>query len=289
MAMKMPLEAFTKDENYPFFIQFGTHEEPMYLHEHDDYFELVVVMSGKAVHIVDGERFPIGKGDVFVVGRETVHGYDEPSDFRICNIMFRKRFLDLGAMDIAASAGFQALFVLEPAASKNGGFCSNLHLTPEDFSTVCRIIRDIHSEYYSGNMGRKTMIKGEFLRLVVVLSRLYDVDSVNVGRSFVKLARPLAYIEQNLAGEITVEELAAFANYSQRHLIRLFREAFDCVPSVYITRLRMQKARELLAETDLMISEIAAKCGYADSNFFGRIFRKYNGMSPSRFREIRKI
>ena len=289
MVMKMPLEAFTKDENFPFFIQFGKHDEPMYLHEHDSYYELVTVMSGKAVHIVDGERCMISEGDVFVIGPDTVHGYEEPADFRICNIMFRRSFLDAASMDISASAGFHALFVLEPAASRKNGFCSNLHLSPENFSAVRKILKQIHEEYYSGNEGRKTMIKGDFLRLVVVLSRLYDVSSVNTGKRFIKLAGPLAYIEQNLSGEITVEELAALANYSQRHLIRLFREAFDCVPSVYIARLRMQNARELLTDTDMMISEIALKCGYTDSNLFSRIFRKYNGVSPSRFRELRKM
>ncbi|NLT08970.1 MAG: helix-turn-helix domain-containing protein [Ruminococcus sp.] len=289
MAMKMPLEAFTKDEKFPFFIQYGFHDEPMYLHEHDDYYELVIVMNGKAVHIVDGERYNINKGDVFVIGPETVHGYDEPSDLRICNIMFRRSFLDMSSMDIAASPGFQALFVLEPAAARNKGFCSNLHLSPDGYAEVKRIIKQLHEEYYSGTVGRKTMIRGDFLRLAVVLSRLYEIDDTSGGEGFIKLAEPLTYIEQNLAGEITVEELASLANYSQRHLIRLFREAFDCVPSVYITRLRMKNARELLADTELMISEVAARCGYTDSNLFSRIFKKYNGVPPSRFRELRKI
>ena len=55
---RMPLEAFTQDESFPFFIQYGEHEESMYLHGHDAYLELVIVLSGSATHIVDNERYP---------------------------------------------------------------------------------------------------------------------------------------------------------------------------------------------------------------------------------------
>ena len=54
---RMPLEAFTQDEDFPFFIQYGEHDEPLFLHAHDSYVELVIVLSGSAVHIVDGEKY----------------------------------------------------------------------------------------------------------------------------------------------------------------------------------------------------------------------------------------
>ena len=54
---KMPLEAFTRDESFPFFIQFGRHDTDVFPHGHDDYSELVIVLNGSASHIVDGERW----------------------------------------------------------------------------------------------------------------------------------------------------------------------------------------------------------------------------------------
>lgn len=285
--ISIPLSTFTSDDSFPFYIHYGGHDEPLFMHTHDGFLELVIVMNGSAVHIVDNEHFTIRKGDAFVIGQDTCHGYDAPVDFRICNIMFRKNFLDLSAMDIAASEGFQALFVLEPAASRNTGFCSNLHLSADEYAEVSRIIKRLVDEYFSDRPGRKTMIKGDFLRLTVTLSRLYDIDRVNIGEGVIKLARPLAYIEQNLAEDISVAKLAELANYSQRQLIRLFREAFDCVPSVYITRLRMNTAKELLSETDMPVAAVGEKCGYTDSNYFSRIFRKSTGMTPTEFRRHR--
>ena len=82
------LNWFTQDETFPFFIQYGTHDEDLCLHTHADFSELVIVLSGTATHVVDGEEYPIRKGDVFVISNNTAHGYKHPKNFHICNIMF---------------------------------------------------------------------------------------------------------------------------------------------------------------------------------------------------------
>ena len=53
----MKLSFFTENESFPFFIQYGEHSENMGLHGHEDFSELVIVLSGHAEHIVDNERF----------------------------------------------------------------------------------------------------------------------------------------------------------------------------------------------------------------------------------------
>lgn len=75
------LNWFTQDETFPFFIQYGTHDEDLCLHTHADFSELVIVLSGTATHVVDGEEYPIRKGDVFVISNNTAHGYKHPKIF----------------------------------------------------------------------------------------------------------------------------------------------------------------------------------------------------------------
>ncbi len=282
---RMPLEAFTSDESFPFFIQFGGHNEPLFLHGHDDYSELVIVLSGTAQHIVGSERYTIGKGDVFVIDTDTEHGYDAPSDFRICNIMFRRSFVDLSKTDIAQSAGFQALFILEPRNTQRSGFTSRLHLDGENFLRIERFITRIHDEYYGDLPGKKTLIEAYFLDLVVILSRLYDTHEIRENDGIVKLASAIAYIEKHYFEEISIAELSKLSNYSQRHFIRLFKEALGCVPMQYITRLRIEKACDMLSNTSLSITEVAFRCGYPDSNYFSKLFRKYIGCSPRSYRD----
>lgn len=283
---KMPLEAFTNEPNFPFFIQYGEHQEPLFLHGHDGYSELVIVLSGKAVHIVDNEKFLIEKGDVFVIGADTEHGYDEPQDFRICNIMFRDSFLHLPEFDIAEEAGFHALFVLEPKYSKETHFTSHLRLNASDFHEVSEILKQLYTEYHQHSAGRKVMVKVNFLRLVVTLSRLYDTKKIESSTGIVKLAPAFAYIEKNYQNSLSVAELAQMVGYSQRQFIRLFKKATGDLPLEYITHLRMQYARELLKNSELSITEIAMQCGYTDSNYFSKLFHKNHGVTPKDFRKV---
>ncbi len=282
---RMPLEAFTRDEDFPFYIDYGEHREALFLHAHDSYVELVIVLSGSAVHIVDGEQYMIRKGDIFVIAEDTEHGYDKPEDFHICNIMFRKRFLDLTSMDIAGTPGFQALFVLEPQQSKTKGFTSYLKLMPDEQLRIEKMVAALHKEYHSRAAGWQTMVRAEFLCLVVELSRMYDTSSIEHDMGIVKLAPALAFIERYFQEEMTVTGLAELTHYSERQFLRLFKEATGYRPMQYITRLRIHTARRLLCETELSVTEIAERCGYTDSSYFTRVFQQNCGISPRAYRK----
>ena len=61
----MYLGYFTKDEEFPFFIQYGYHETPLDFHKHTDFLELVIVLSGSAMHHVNNDdAYFIKKGDI---------------------------------------------------------------------------------------------------------------------------------------------------------------------------------------------------------------------------------
>lgn len=282
--IKLPLNIFTQDESFPFFIQYGEHKEDLYIHSHENFSELVIVLNGSAEHIVDNENYRISKGDVFVISDETVHGYTDVKDFRICNIMFDPMFFITPELDIAESAGFQALFVLEPHCSRTKHFASRLKLDFNAFMQINHLIEKLYGEYTEKQTGWKTMVKSDFLNLAVMLSRLYNVEKITDETGIIKLAEAIAYIEKNYAEPISVSGLAKLSNYSERQFIRLFKETLGCIPIDYITNLRMQKARELLKTSSLPITEIASRCGYNDSNYFSRTFKKHNTETPSEYR-----
>lgn len=286
---QMPLSAFIQDESFPFFIQYGEHKESLYLHSHDNFSELVIVLNGSAEHIVDGEYYHIQKGDVFVISDETEHGYTDTIDFRICNIMFRKSFLNLSELDIAEAPGFQALFILEPHCSRKKHFSSRLKLGINEFIHINQIVERLYQEYNRKQSGWKTMVKSDFFKLVVFLSRLYDFEKITDETGIIKLACAIAYIEKNYTETLSVSDLAKLSNYSERQFIRLFKETFGCIPMKYITNLRMQKSRELLRKSNLSIAEVASRCGYNDSNYFSRMFKKYNAVTPSEYRSSSTI
>ena len=273
------LNTFTNDVTFPFFAQHGGHDDPLYRHAHMDFAEMSLITDGSARHLVDNDSYPIEKGDVFVIHENMSHAFEETDRLRLYNIMFSPVLLPSG--DISGSSGFGALFSAE---NNKRSFSSHLRLNPADFELVAHLFRRMHREYTEKRVGWQTAVQGDLLRVTVTLSRLYDFDKVKDDHGLEKIASAAAYIERNYAENISVARLAEMSNYSLRQFIRLFKKAYGCIPTEYIANLRMQKARELLRSKGSSITDIALFCGYGDSNYFSRIFRKYNGMTPSEYR-----
>jgi LacI family transcriptional regulator len=102
------------------------------------------------------------------------------------------------------------------------------------------------------------------------------------------LAEVVCYVRAHLGERFGVKRLARVASFSRRWLERHFQEAFHCSPAEYISRLRVERAKELLAGTErLKIGQIARECGFSGARQFGTIFRRVAGVSPSSYRRQR--
>lgn len=276
---------FAETESFPFFIQYGFHDDVCSLHGHEDFSELVVVLEGSAMQFVENDTYPITAGDVFVIDKYTRHSYTEARNFKICNIMFRPELIFEGLNHIRQNAGFQALFVLEPYYAQRHQFCSRLRLQPKDFSAIKKLLAEMIHEHTQKTDGWQTMLYAKFIQLCTILSRLYQVSEQTRSDDIIKLATAVAHMEKNFCNDICLTELAHMTGYSERQFNRLFKSAFSTAPSQYITNLRLQKAQLLLKNSSLPIGEVSWNCGYSDQNYFSRIFKKYIGLTPSEYKK----
>ncbi|MVT09465.1 AraC family transcriptional regulator [Chitinophaga sp. ysch24] len=95
----------------------------------------------------------------------------------------------------------------------------------------------------------------------------------------------IALMKDNLDKNLTLEEFAAAVNISASHLSALFREKTKYSPISLFTSLKIQKASQLLQESDYNIKTVASKLGYDDQYHFSRVFKKIMGVSPRKFKE----
>lgn len=120
--------------------------------------------------------------------------------------------------------------------------------------------------------------------LVEVYSRKYYGNQVDAPQSYA-IIQALFYIEQNVGGKITLEELSEFVGYSVYHFSRLFKKEVGMPPYEYITQFRLGLAKHLLITTKKQIKDIALECGYKNEINFYALFKKHEGMSPRTYRQ----
>ena len=92
--------------------------------------------------------------------------------------------------------------------------------------------------------------------------------------------RVLEYVDQHFDERLTLESLANVARLSVYHFARAFRQSTGEPPHQYLLRRRIERATEMLKESELPLSEIAVAVGFSDHSHFARHFRRLAGMSP---------
>jgi len=151
---------------------------------------------------------------------------------------------------------------------------------------IClNILKELTSIGFAGRL------YGDFLAqaLAVQLLRRHCVIKSRFGETTValpsyKLRRALEFIESHLAEEIGVTSIAEAASTSTFHFAHAFKRATGSSPHQYVIKRRVERAKELLKQTDLPIVDIAMSVGFATQNHFTTVFGKLCGATPKQYR-----
>jgi len=160
---------------------------------------------------------------------------------------------------------------------------------------IARIVSSLVGELrVEGAVGEQLYVESLAALLAVRLMREHSSLGASSGR---KVARPpgvglgqrqlatvLELIEANLATRLGLSELAATAGLSLHHFARMFKHSTGLPPHRYVVRRRVERAKSLLAGTDLPIAVIASQCGFSHHQHLAASFSRLVGTSPSRFR-----
>ncbi|GIQ67339.1 response regulator [Xylanibacillus composti] len=124
---------------------------------------------------------------------------------------------------------------------------------------------------------------------VGVMERLLDPvlheAHAQQGRISDSVAEALRYIDQHLNQAFGLKEVATHVHLNPSYFSVLFKEEMQLTFSDYVTRRRLQRAKELLVQTKLPIVEIAERVGYKTAKYFNKLFKEYEKQSPGQYRK----
>lgn len=92
------------------------------------------------------------------------------------------------------------------------------------------------------------------------------------------------FIGTHYMEELSMKNVAHAMNYSDAYFCKLFKQCFHVTFSTYLNEYRIKKAREMMVNPRISIKDISYACGYTDSNYFSRVFKRITGQTPTEYR-----
>ena len=160
--------------------------------------------------------------------------------------------------------------------------------SPESYA---RLLDDMLRLWINPQPGSELLLKSKTLELICLLYK--DAVQLNVLGGSQRLTdtvtRAMDYIAAHFCEPVRLTDIAAAVNLSPYHFHRQFTRAVTMTPLAYLTRVRIEQARELLLTTRMPVSEIAPACGFESLSYFTRVFRGLTGQTPGMFRRHRQL
>lgn len=247
----------------------------------------------QALSILQDEKFLFGRGYIF-----NLDSYSTPELSQVSPISVPEALGEVrGVADLNKLTGaVQRLNELMSAQKINKSTCLSL------FTEIFYKIADITYTYGGSIEGLNQNCGISLLKSLQQLEFLGD--SENWFKIYIQLIsdyliicknnwkrgeifQAIDYINNNYHLPISSQKVAKIVGISDAYFSTLFKKEIGCSFTEYLTDLRMKKAIQLLEDQTIYIYEVGGYVGYSDSNYFGKVFKKYTGLSPEAYRKSR--
>ena len=223
------------------------------VHSHDVW-ELILACGGEGDIIVEGKPYHFKRGTVVCVPPKLVHYNVSDADYSHIALRVDK--------------------FVNPFGKNSSVFYDDEERT---FETIAEILL---RTFYKEEKGRTLMLDSLCMALYgFILGRVGEDE----GNSAAKIAENVM-ISRFSDPEFCVSDMYAQMHYSKAHLRRIFTEYAGMPPAEYLTHLRMEHAKTIIGDND-KISHIALCSGFYDARYFSRVFKKYFGIAPQKYRK----
>lgn len=210
--------------------------------------------------------------------------------------IFRKQNCQIALLDISMP-GINGLEAAEEIRKENDA-CSIIFLTAYDeFDYAKRAIRVRALDYLLKPSAKDELItvleeaihlagmnreKAEDPLTTAEADREEDKQELMKNQLFSEYIR--GYIEAHYMEDISLQDVAAQLHYSDAYFCRFFKQNFDKNFIMYLSELRVEKAKELLEDMTVNVKDISQRVGFRDSGYFTKVFKRVTGVTPSEYR-----
>lgn len=229
-------------------------------------YHCMLCREGKGVLTIDGTDYTVDSPAVFFLRPRQPHAYHPmEGKWHTCWVVFDGE----NAEEMLSQLGF-------------------LHNAPMPlprdstvFLTFRQLLRRAEEKELSAHYKCSGLFYSLLLELAAGMARTAPENA-----AMMRIEPVLAYIAAHWAEPVGLDDFAAVLGVTPQYLCRLFKEALAVTPYEYLLAHRLQRAKEMLADPDRTVKDISLSAGFHDASYFCGVFKKQEGFSPARFREL---
>lgn len=250
------------------------------------FYEVNIVLSGSATHTIGEREIIVRAGDTFIIPPNVPHSYNGGEGFDVYHILISPKFLEKNSAELQLLPAFSALFRVDPLMRERTSAKLHFRLTGEEITELSPSLDRLTVQTAETGMESAILTNCEALSLIVRICSAYNKrEKPKADSEDEAFQRSIAYIYENSSRHITLEELCAVARMSRTAYTVKFRRVTGASPGKFQTQYRVERAKTLLSETAVPVSQIAAEVGCFDTSHLVRIFSAEMQMTPSEYRK----
>lgn len=265
----------------------------IFMHCHD-YYELNFITEGRGVHFFGDNKFNVEKGCFFIVPPNVRHGYVYDEGITVFHIVIDRAFLKQLGIQFANIKEYAFIFNYDVKLKKDYNFQYMLKFEGEGYNKLLDLFNTVYSiapidAKNSPCDGIDTqLIRGCIVQIVALTCRHYinQINAISDKSQNNIVIGAIDYITNHLSESILTEHVAKKVGCSIASLNRYFRSTLDTTPQKFIVMQKIDKAKELLLDTDLSVTEISIETGFFDCSHFIKHFKNLVGTTPLNYRAM---
>lgn len=232
-------------------------------------FELEIVLSGKAEHILNGSAAKIGRGSAYILSQSDFHSFRAMEKTTLMNICFDPSLLDER---------------LKCAISLKS---SNLECEFDETETISaeclaeKLVTELCGDLAFQDIETTGVLSSLVIKILRKSEHLVSAEPPGV------VQKAATVIGESFRGEITLGSIARQLSVSPNYLGRIFKKTMGVSYNEYVNNLRLGYACRLLATTALSVKEVAFGAGLASVEYFCFAFKQKLGYTPATYRDIK--
>ena len=251
----------------------------------NNFFELIYVVSGTGIQVINNNQFQYRAGNLFLVTPQDIHSFEILTPTKFFFLRFNEYYIKTNSQNGLQETVQRMEYILQNASHRPGCILKNT----VDKPLIASLIQSIINEQTNQQIYHQKITEQIVNAIITIVARniaLKLPKNIKEATGEVVL-EILHYIQENIYNpkQLKANIISEHFNISLNYLGKYFKKQTGETLQEYISNYKLRLIEARLLNSDMRINEIADELHFSDESHLNKVFRKYKGMNPSEFRK----